>query len=143
MLQLVDTLRTNLPTALDLRPTLVVLRRTTWSGREVGDGTASYSDMPLTPRPNVRDIKSNEINASAGRYQSGDVMLEGITPAYTLGVLAGGYTEAQLAPVSVQSNVEYVWALSGFYEGEYQYVSTHTRGLFSHDVVLRRRLTTP
>jgi hypothetical protein len=70
---------------IGLRPVTVVVRTVTWSGGVVQRGTATNSDLLLTPNPRVEG-------------QAGDpaVKISKVTPAYAANG-GGGYTKEQLA----------------------------------------------
>lgn len=83
----------------------VTIRRRSWSGGQVGEGTATDSDIALTPPPRVRDITSRDATLTEAEYRAlnSDVLvgqlyrIDQITPRYTNpdGSI-GGYTPEQL-----------------------------------------------
>ena len=91
LLKIADSLRA-LPNTFGLRRYSVTLRTRKWSGGKPGSGTATVTDVVLTPPPKVRVLKTEEVASSGGTYRDGDLMVEKITPKYD----AGGYTPAQL-----------------------------------------------
>lgn len=77
-------------------PYTVTVRTRTWSGGTVQLGTATVSDLVLSPNPQVEE--------------NGDAILKvyGITPSHA----GGGYTYAQLRP-SESAGAEYYYSVSG------------------------------
>lgn len=65
-----------------LRQTSVCVRTVQWSGGEVGLGTATTTDVEITPRPKVTD------------RGNGRIVISKVTPSYS----GGGWTPAQLIP---------------------------------------------
>lgn len=82
---------------LGLRRYTVTVRRRAWSGGQPGAGTATNTDLVLSPTPRVRTLAPREVAASGGTYEEGDYRVDKITPAF-LGPPPGGYTPAQLHP---------------------------------------------
>jgi hypothetical protein len=88
--------------ALGLRRFAVILRRRTWSGTRIGEGTPTNLDIVITPAPAVH-FQSPFADQMAGVLTAGGsirdryYLVDKITPAYVdrAGV-AGGYTPAQL-----------------------------------------------
>ena len=145
-----DTLRTSLlPVAQtiralagalvwDVRPTTIAIVRRVWSGGRKGMGT--YVDTTLTTLPpvRVRTPSEHEISSSGGRYETEDVLVDEITPAFP----GGGLTPAQIRPDGAQGT-EIFCVLSGYIVGEYGIESTCTAPTFNWSMHLRRRRTTP
>lgn len=101
-----DSLR-NLYAAFGLRPYVVRLIKTRWSGGRRGVG-AEYvtSDVPLLPVPLVSDISSlSEIVTPAGLDEFGEVALTQLSGAYTEDFLRGHDPEGR--PASVDEQVYY------------------------------------
>lgn len=122
---------------LDQRPTSVTIRTRTWlGGRRGAEGGTNDADLLLVPTPRVRELSTREIASSVGRYVAGDVMVEQITPAYA----GGGYTEAQLAPLTTTGN-EIIYVLAGDVSGEFARVDLSTDDPHGWTLVLRRRRT--
>jgi hypothetical protein len=69
---------------LGLRRYAVTVRIRTWSGSDVGLGSATTADTVLTPTPRVRVLREAEIASSGGTYRTGDYRVDKITPAYAL-----------------------------------------------------------
>jgi hypothetical protein len=80
---------------LGLRRYSVTIRRRQWSGGKPGLGTATNTDLVLSPRPRVREISVREVAGSGGTFESGDFRIDKITPRYTAPT-TGGYTPAML-----------------------------------------------
>jgi hypothetical protein len=96
-----DKARTKIA-ALGLRRFAVILRRRTWSGSRIGEGTPTNLDIVLTPAPSVR-LKSpfaaqmSGVLASGGSIRDRFYEVSKITPAYVdRAGNAGGYSPAQL-----------------------------------------------
>ena len=103
-----------IPADLGFRPYTVVRRVRTWAGASPGlpvGSTPTHSDIELTPPPRVRQLSQREVDASAGRFQTGDFVVQGIVPAYTA-PSSGGYTPSQLQVVPA-ANQDVVYLLSG------------------------------
>jgi hypothetical protein len=86
-------------TDIGLRPVTVAVRTVTWSGGVVQRGTATNSDLAITPNPRVEG-------------QAGDpaIKISKITPAYSANG-GGGYTKAQLAPLDA-AGVEWYYVIT-------------------------------
>lgn len=69
--------------ALGLRTSRVVVRTVTWSGGSTKLGTATTSDLVITPDPKVTETDNGQ-----------GLIVQYITPAHD----GGGYTVAQLRP---------------------------------------------
>lgn len=103
---LVDGLRRDIvDEAFGLRLDTVVVRTTTWSGTEIGLGTASHSDVTLDPVPKVRRPTPQLIAAAPGVYESGDVLCSKIS--------AANYDEDDLSDQELPANTERVWLVNG------------------------------
>jgi hypothetical protein len=133
--------------AADYRTSLVTVRTITWSGARVGLGSATNSDLVLAKRL-VRELSGREVHGSNGRYTSGDIVVEGITPTYDVDGVTGGYTVEQLDPVKtftpqpeLRREVRYI--VTGDLAGEYGFVNLETGRIASWRLVLRRKRTTP
>jgi hypothetical protein len=95
-----DKARTKIA-ALGLRRFQVILRRRVWSGSRVGEGTPTNQDMVLTPTPRVRFMspfakQMEYIVTSGGKIQDRYYKIDKITPAFTSGVITGGYSSREL-----------------------------------------------
>lgn len=126
--------------ALDIYTTSVTIRTRTNAGGRIGvDAVKTDVDVVIRPRPKVREVNQREIAGSGGLYQAGDVKVGPITPAHS----GGGYTAAQLAPVTSTNGVEIIYVLSGGVTGEYKRVDLTTDRAFSYWLLLRRKRSTP
>lgn len=134
LLPVVDELRALAgPSGFDVRPVRVTIRTRVWSGGRAGLGTPTDTDLVLPQIYKVRELKSQEVAGSGGRYELGDVKVGPITPAYT----GGGYSRAQLAPEGA-NGTEVAYLLSGAMAGEYNRISVETDRAFGYYLVLRR-----
>lgn len=128
------------PTGLDVRTNQLTIRTRTWSGAMLDDGTATDSDLVLPAHYPVRNVALDEVASSGGVYETGDVLVNHITPSNGVDV---GYTREQLNPKSLDNNVEILYLLTGSHSGEYALVECRTFRSFSYSLVLRRRRSTP
>lgn len=138
------------PGHFDIRPTAlsVIIRR--WASGTVGvepddPATPAFTDtgLDLPATYEVRQLSTRELASSAGRYESGDVKLGPLTPAYVASDgSAGGVSESQLKPEG-DAAAEIVYELVGAHAGEYSLVGVETTSPFGWWVVLRRKETTP
>lgn len=128
------------PTGLDIRTNTLTIRTRTWSGTQLGEGTATDSDLVLAAHYPIRYITAAEINSSGGQYEIGDIAVNHITPFN--GVNAG-YTPAQLKPVITVDNVELIYLVVGSHGGEYVIKTLEAYRPFSYRLVLSRSTVTP
>lgn len=128
------------PTFADIRVNQVTIRTRTWSGSILRDGTATDSDLVLPPHYPVRLITEQELNASGGQYEVGDILVDHVTPSNGAGV---GYTPEDLRPVVTTDNVEIIYVITGPHAGEYGIIDLRTYRPFTYQLVLRRKITTP
>lgn len=126
------------PTQFDIRTTAVSVRTRVWSGGKPGLGSATDTDLVLSPRPKVRELNQSEVAGSGGAFEAGDVRVGPITPQYT----GGGYTIAQIAPDGA-AGTEILYVLTGAIAGLYSRVSVETDRAFRYELVLRRSRQTP
>lgn len=87
MLPIVDDARRFLSDEGGRRYT-VTRRLVTWDGGAVGVGNPTISDLTLSPNPKVKDVDDKTITVGH------------ITPAWSSGAESGGYTLAQLRPLT-------------------------------------------
>lgn len=128
------------PTFADVRINQLTIRTRTWSGAYPQDGTYTDSDLVLPPHFPIRRIESAEVRGVDGAYETGDIIVDHITPSDGAGT---GYTLAQLAPRPTTNNVEIIYLITGEHPGEYALVDARSYRSFTYQLVLRRRLTTP
>lgn len=141
LLSIVDAVRgLNGPGGLDLRTNQLTVRKRTWSGTYVRDGSPTDVDLVLSKYYPVRHIREAEVNGSAGVYQTGDVLIDHITPFDGGSV---GYTRDQLNPTVTADNVEIIYLLTGSHPGEYSLVECRTFRPFTYQLILRRTRSTP
>lgn len=141
-----DTLRALTgPAVFDVRPTNVTIRTRTYvGGRRSSQSAYTDSDLVLPDIYKVSPLKFNEVTASGGRYEVGDLKLGPVTPR---GVTKG-WTEDQLAPKTTSDGVEVIYVLStspdgAGHSGEYSRVQYLREKSFSHYLILRRRSNVP
>lgn len=128
------------PTGVDIRTNQLTIRTRTWSGGRVRLGTPTDSDLVLPAHYPIREVNSQELNSSGGRYEIGDIKVAHITPSDGAGV---GYTPAQLKPAVTANNVEVIYIINGPSAGEYGIVELNTMRPFSYTLILRRSSRTP
>lgn len=94
-----------LPVDFGLRRFTVTVRRRTWSGTFIGDGTATDQDIAITPMPRVRQVFSpgsmrpeqlQSLLANGNVIDDRYYKIDRITPAYTSNGTSGGYSAQQL-----------------------------------------------
>lgn len=105
-----------------------------------GSSGATFTDstVELTPPPRVRALRQEDIASSGGRFQSGDLRVDRLTPRHA----TGGHDPEDLRP-SVGTHQEIIYTLSGPNEGEYELVDLNTTKNFEYILILRLRRTTP
>lgn len=101
-----DSIR-NLYATFGLRPYVVRLIKTRWSGGRRGVGVETLvSDVPLLPVPMVADLSSlNEVNTPIGLDEFGEVAITQLSGAYTEDFLRGH--DPQGRPVAVDEQFYY------------------------------------
>lgn len=107
LLPAVDSIRA-FEAVFGTRRFVVTVRRRVWSTLVPGQGTATNFDIPLTPKPRVRDVTTRDltatelelINANGQKVVGNLYRLEQITPRYTPatsgGTATGGYLAEQI-----------------------------------------------
>ena len=101
------------------------------------------ADLALPQIYDLAQVKTFDVAGSGGRYEQGDIKIGPITPSFpaTPTTPAGGFTEAQLNPSSVDGT-EIIYVIVGQHAGEYQLVELRSLEPDSYFLVVRRRLTT-
>lgn len=111
-----------IPGELGLRPWTVSVRKRTWSGSRIGQGTKTDTNTTLvhqyegsTQPVRVQQMSRKEILASGGQYKDGDYKVGPMTPAYAAQVFGppGGYTDAVLDPAPTTTPTETFYIVSG------------------------------
>ena len=138
------------PSRFDIRPTSLAVVTRRWTSGVVGvepsdvslpSFTDSRLELPAVYK--ARQVTTREIASSGGRYESGDVRVGPITPAYVAADgTAGGVSEAQLKPDG-DAGTEIVYELAGAHAGEYSLLGLVSTAPFGWWLVLGRRQTTP
>lgn len=107
LLPTIDDLRGDLLPAFGTRQYEVKLVTRTWTGTERGDGESSDSEVLISPPPRVEtDAPPSGLHYELrpqGRIEEGTVKLTEISLA--------GYQEDDLTGGTLDSNVEFFWAL--------------------------------
>ncbi len=67
---------------LGLRPRALIVRSRVWSGGRLGTGTATDTDLTISPPPKMREPPARWVADAPGRYESGDVLVEKISRTY-------------------------------------------------------------
>ena len=151
MLPVFDRLRALTgPSRFDIRPTSLTIITRRWTSGTVGADPndpreVPYSDsrLELPAVYRVRQLTTKEIASSGGRYETSDVRVGPITPAYaTTDGATGGVSEAQLKP-NGDEGMEIIYELVGSHAGEYSLMGLVSTTPFGWWVVLGRRTTTP
>lgn len=117
---------------LGFRQQSVVVRTRVWSGGRPGSGSATDTDLTLSPRPKVGEPPARLIHDAPGRYEAGDVLVEKISVSYD---------EIDLMPVPV-AGTEVIWVVTDAVDGrarEYKIVGVPAKLSFGYTVQLRRR----
>lgn len=132
------------PTALDIRTNQLTIRKRTWSGSVLREGTSTDEDLVLPARYPIRLLKEAEVSSTGGTYEVGDISVNHITPSNGAGT---GYTQAQLDPPVTEDNVEIRYIISSTHPGdglghagEYILIDCQTYRPFSFKLILRRKV---
>ena len=132
------------PEHMNQRPHRLSILTRTWSGGYKEAGEASETAIDLPQHFPVRQVSTREIAASGGRYEQGDMAVEGITPEYVdPGGNLRGYSPLALDPRVTRNGVEIIYRLTGPHEGDYQLVELQSWRPYSYTLVLRRRSDSP
>lgn len=112
-----------------------------YEGR-AGDGTYAEEEIAVLDHYPVREISDREVASSGGLYESGDIKVEMITKPFTVGLVTGGYTDAQLRPASnfdPRDNSKRVFYIAtGDINGFYSLIALHSDDVVAWSMVLRR-----
>ena len=128
------------PAGLGIRTNRLSIRTRTWSGIYVDEGTSTDVVLDLQPIYPIRHLMEAEVNSSGGLYETGDILVDHITPSDGAGV---GYTLVQIAPHTTAQNVDTSYVITGEHPGEYNLVECRTFRPFTYQLVLRRSRKTP
>lgn len=127
------------PIAAPFRTTAVTIRKRTWTGTQVGEGTSSDVDLVLPPYVKVVELSNKEIASSGGKLLDGAVRVGPITPTYlTSDGQSGGFTIADLTPSADDNSQEVIYLLSGACAGEYRLFSSMNSRPFRYELTLNR-----
>ena len=108
----------------------VKTRRRSWSDGRVGKGTATDTDVTITPKPKVGPVDTRLRMAEPGKYQDGDRLVRKVSATYT---------EEQLTGETVAANEEFYWLV----DDEEHRVIEVTERYIGWRVVLRRMQKRP
>ena len=123
---------------LGFRTSDVVIRTRRWVGERSAEGDYTDDLLPLrNPRPRVRTLSTQEVAASGGKYELGDLRIDKLTPRFA-GPPAGGYTPAQLDPPVGEEGVEVRYVVTGAFAGEYAIQSGNFDRALGYSIVIRR-----
>ena len=114
----------------------------TWTGGLGPPNSFVDAVLAISPTPRIRDVSMRELVGSGGQYQVGDIRVDRITPAYTVGAVSGGYTAAQLVPTG-SALVEIIYRVTGPLAGDYLHVDDSLDRNFGYTLVIRRTNRTP
>lgn len=115
---------------LGLRQFTVQTRHRSWSGGELGRGTATDTDTEITPPPKVKLPGPRHQFAEPGVYEAGDLLLSKISATYDEDDLTGGLFSGGLS-----STEEFFWLVNG---DTYRVVRKPEQRNFEWRVHLRR-----
>ena len=91
LISVVDEIRQDVLVDLTgLRLHVVATRLRSWSGAQIGKGTATDTTVTLAPRPRVRPPAPRLIAESAGKVLDGDRIIDKISATYDIADLTGG-----------------------------------------------------
>jgi hypothetical protein len=129
------------------RTVQVTIRTRLWAGGHVGSGLTTDTDLVLPKRFPIRQLNAREVASSGGRFMQGDVVVEGISPAYTSHG-GGGYTSDQLDPKLARPtpmpDTRFFYLLDGDETGTFVLVSLDSSSsVVAWSMVLRNTRTTP
>jgi hypothetical protein len=140
-----------LPTKLDQIQHQVTILVRTWLGGSIDAPVTSgpqYTDgtpLVLPQKYPIRQLTTREVDASGGRYEMGDLIVEGIVPADPANP-GFGFTPTQLEP-TVTAGQEVLYLVTGPHAGEYALGELRTADgygdCYEYKLVLVRRNTTP
>lgn len=134
------------PQALDVAVHQLTIVTRTWLGGQRDAPVVSgpqYTDAVLVipQKYIIEPVKTEEIDASGGRFEMGDIKVRGLVPADPAnpGI---GYYPTQLAPVIVAGQ-EVIYLVAGQHNGAYALRELQTWDILSYNLILSRRLDTP
>lgn len=105
LVTLVDEVRDQvIDQEVGLRLFTVQTRLRTWSGAEVGRGTATDTDTDIDPKPKVQSPSPRLVAAAPGKFEEGDRLVSRISATYTEDDLTGG---------TLAAKHEFCWLIDG------------------------------
>lgn len=110
---------------LGMRRHEVVVQTRVWSGGRVGSGTATDTNVTLTPPPKIVDPLARLVSDTVGRYEAGDLIVSKISATYTAAQLAHPDT----------AGTERIWLVG---DRQYKLVGVPEERNFEWRVLLRR-----
>lgn len=87
LVDVVDSIRRCVHSALGTRPYRVEIVTRRWSGKRRGEGSHDDQVLVLDPIPSVKRITKDRISPGGGRESTGGIRLEGISLRYSFGEL--------------------------------------------------------
>lgn len=102
-------------------------------------------DLVLPRHYRIRQVSSQEIASTGGRYEAGDLIVEHITPSDGMG---NGFTPLQLKPRPATNATEVIYLITSSLDtdgidGEYSLRELRSWRPFTFDLVLKRTERTP
>lgn len=124
----------------------LTIRTRRWTQGRVGAGdVVTVKETVLPKRFPVREISDRKVSSSGGKFQAGDVAIEGISPPYTSHG-GGGFSVEVLDPkrLPVPTNdIEVLYILEGDVTGVHALVSLETSDPTEWSMVVRRTRLSP
>lgn len=126
--------------AVPIRTCTVSIRKATWSGDQVGDGTATFGPaLALPTYVKVREITSKEVAASGGKFEEEDLMVGPITPSFG----SGGLKLSDIIPDALSDKEAIEYTVAGAVNGIYRLFGSTEAKPFRCMLTLRRTRKTP
>jgi len=123
---------------LGLRSNSVKIRTRVWSGGKLGSGTATDTDVEITPAPKCSEPPARLVGDTVGSYEAGDIIVTKIA--------RDTYSESDLFPVPV-AGTEIIYLVTGYGTGgvarEYRIVGPPSNRNFEWTMLLRRMSRKP
>ena len=117
---------------LGLRSSSVTIRTRVWSGSKLGSGTATDTDVVITPPPKCSEPPARLVGDTVGSYEAGDIIVTKIA--------RDTYAEADLLP-PVDAGTEIIYLVTDLEAGDtrqYRIVGAPSNLNFGWTILLRR-----